>query len=137
MKENERKKYLAKIDRDTSTVGVELPDTMSINGVELPVSDIVFEISSSNKLPDKVELSVPEIKKNIIRERSSLVDKLKTSDDICKEDADIIVENIKRLDRIINSLASDDMEFKDKHKLNKAKKTKKWRNLVDKIKGNQ
>lgn len=135
MDESEREVYLEKIEKETSTVGVKIPDTMEINNINYPVSDILFDLSSDNSFSDAISISESDFKKNVIKERQNLVDNIKNGD-ITEAEANSIVKKINKIDRIINTLTNDDVSFKEKNKRNKAKKTAKWRNFVDEIKDN-
>lgn len=135
MDKSKREMYLEKIEKETSTVGVEMPDNMEINDINYPVGDILFNISSDNTFPDSIDISESDFKKNLIEERQNLVDNIKNGD-ITEDKANSIVKKINRIDRIINTLTNDNVSFEEKNKRNKAKKTAKWRNFVDKIKNN-
>lgn len=133
MDKSQREKYLSEISRESSTVGIDLPDEMKINGTKLPVNKIVFKMSSNSKLPDNVNMSVQELKKNLIRERKQLVEKIQSKNNLDTTEANETVNKVNKIDRVIKSLNPDDISFNKKDKLNEGKKSKKWKDFVDKI----
>lgn len=132
MDDSERKKYLAEVEKETLTVGIDIPNDLEVNGKNIPANDVIFQMSSDGNLPDDVNITISQLKQNLIKEKNDLVNKIE-SGDISSDTAEKYVEKISQIERVIDSLNPDDIGFGDKSDINKAKKTKKWRNFIDKI----
>lgn len=132
MDDIERKKYLAEIEKETSTVGIDMPDNLEVNGNNIPANDIIFNMSSEGNLPENMDMTISQLKQNLIKEKNNLIEEIEKAD-ITSDTAEEYIEKINQVERVIDSLNPDDMSFGDKSDINQAKKTKKWRNFIDKI----
>lgn len=132
MDDIERKKYLAEIEKETSTVGIDMPDNLEVNGNNIPANDIIFNMSSEGNLPGNMNMKISQLKQDLIKEKNNLIEEIEKAD-ITSDTAEEYIEKINQIERVIDSLNPDDMSFGDKSDINQAKKTKKWRNFIDKI----
>lgn len=132
MDDIERKKYLAEIEKETSTVGIDMPDNLEVNGNNIPANDIIFNMSSEGNLPENMDMTISQLKQNLIKEKNNLIEEIEKAD-ITSDTAEEYIEKINQVERVIDSLNPDDMSFGDKSDINEAKKTKKWRDFIDKI----
>lgn len=132
MDDIERKKYLAEIEKETSTVGIDMPDNLEVNGNNIPANDIIFSMSSEGNLPENMDMTISQLKQNLIKEKNNLIEEIEKAD-ITSDTAEEYIEKINQVERVIDSLNPDDMSFGDKSDINEAKKTKKWRDFIDKI----
>lgn len=132
MDDIERKKYLAEIEKETSTVGIDMPDNLEVNGNNIPANDIIFNMSSEGNLPGNMDMKISQLKQDLIKEKNNLIEEIEKAD-ITSDTAEEYIEKINQVERVIDSLNPDDMSFGDKSDINEAKKTKKWRDFIDKI----
>lgn len=135
MKDSEIEMYLEQIDRDSSTVGIQIPEDMEVDGETIPLEHIVYNICSEGEVPDQFDLNVNEIKVNLRRKRNDMIDKIE-NDEVSSNKAELIVNKTKQIDRALNAIDSpSDEDLESKIKRKEAQDEKKWRNFIKKIKG--
>ncbi len=69
MQEYERKQLLERIGRESATLGVDIPDHIEVQGQEVPLRDVVFELKRRETVPADDQERVEEMKRNLRRER--------------------------------------------------------------------
>lgn len=129
--------YLDQIDRDSATVGINIPEKIEVQGQVIPLKTIVFEVCSEGSIPDSYELNLSDIKVNLRRERNDMIDRIE-SGEVTEPEAEDIVRKSKQIERSLNAINNpleEDLESRIKRK--EAQDKKKWRNFLNKIKGNE
>jgi pyruvate formate-lyase activating enzyme-like uncharacterized protein len=136
MEDSVVKKYMNIIEKDSSTVGIEIPKNIEIKDENINLKKIVLEVNRDVDLEDKYGLSELELKKLLRRERSDLVSKIEAGE-VSEQKAQEIVDKVRKIDRSLNSITSDSKEnLEKKIKRKEATRKKKWRNFVKKIREN-
>ena len=135
MDETKQNTLLSLIDRDSLTVGVEIPEEIVVQERKIPLSEMVFDICSEGKTPDKFDMSVDEIKVQLRRERNNLVEEIEEGS-ITYQKGEENLEKIKSVERALSVLknSGQDVSIEDEIKRNEAMRAKKWKNFLDKIK---
>lgn len=131
MNEQEREQYLSRIRKESSTIGIDIPDNIDIDGENIPIGDIVFKYSSENNIQG-FDFDISELKVGLRRERNSIIEIIET-EEISEKKAEDYVSKVKKIDRILNALESDDQDYGQKSKIKEAKRDIKWKNFLDKI----
>ena len=105
MKEYERKQLLERLDRAGSTVGVEIPERVTVQGEPVDLREFVFEIKRMESVPPGERERVEAAKSNLRRERLQRRQRIE-DDEVNYEEAEEIVESILGIDRALNALES-------------------------------
>lgn len=136
MDDSFREILMSKVDKDSATVGIEIPDSMTVQGREIPLHTIVFDICSTEKVPEKYDMSVDEIKVMLRRERNNLINEIENDDDITRKKGKKNVNKINRISRALSFIkdADRDIDIETEIKKSEAQSTKRWRMFLDKIK---
>jgi len=105
VKEYERKQLLERLDRAGSTVGVEIPERVTVQGEPVDLREFVFEIKRMESVPPGERERVEAAKSNLRRERLQRRQRIE-DDEVNYEEAEEIVESILGIDRALNALGS-------------------------------
>jgi hypothetical protein len=103
VKEYERKQLLERIEREGSTVGVDIPDRIEIQGETVDLHEFVFEIQRRETVPPGERERVEQAKKNLRRERLQRRQRLEDGD-ITHEEGERLVTAIVGIDRALNAV---------------------------------
>lgn len=103
MNDRERQRLLDATRRQTGTIGEQLPDTVTVQGTEVDVTEFVFECQRLEAIPESERERIEEMKRQIKRERLARKQRI-AEDDITYEEGERLVDTISGLDRAINAL---------------------------------
>ncbi|WP_336136205.1 DUF5788 family protein [Natronomonas amylolytica] len=103
MQEYQRKQLLERVDRESSTVGVDIPERIDVQGEEVELQEFVFEIKRRETVPPGERDRVEQAKKNLRRERLQRRQKIEDGD-ISFEEGEEIAEGIIGIDRALEAL---------------------------------
>ena len=101
----ERKQLLERIGRDSSTLGVDIPDRIEIQGETVRLREFVFEIKRRETVPEGERERVEQAKRNLRRERlerKALIE----AGEISFEEGERIASAIIGIDRALEALES-------------------------------
>ncbi len=135
MQEYERKQLLERIDRESSTLGVEIPDRIEIQGEEIRLREFVFEIKRRETVPAGERERVERAKRNLRRERLERRERIEAGE-ISFEEGERLAQAIIGIDRALEaleSLGSESVEAEAKRQ--EAADTKRWMNFLKKALG--
>ncbi|NHN42296.1 hypothetical protein G9C85_11755 [Halorubellus sp. JP-L1] len=136
MKGYERKQLLERIERESATVGADIPETIDVQGEELDLQSFVFETKRVDAVPAEDRERVQEAKKNLRRERLQRKQRLEDDPDLSFEEGEAVVGAIIGLDRALNALESigpTDIEREVEAK--QAADRKRWMNFLQQALG--
>ena len=105
MDEAERAKLLERINRPSATIGVEIPDTITVGDDKIPLDEFVIETRRVEGIPEAAKPMLKEAQRNLTAERERLVQRLKT-EPLDREEAEEIAATIVGIDRAQNALKS-------------------------------
>jgi hypothetical protein len=130
MDESHKKEIIENIEKDSSTLGVEIPESIVFreteDNEEIPIRQILFN-------EDEYELEQSDLKIKLRREKNEIIDTIESSESMEYSKGKELAKKAKRIDRTIDFIKpSEDIE--QKHKLKRAKGQKRWNNFIDKIK---
>jgi len=103
VKEYERKQLLERVERESATVGAEIPERITVQGEVLELQEFVFEIKRRDTIPAGERERVEQAKRNLRRERLQRKQRIETGA-ISYEDGQELVESIVGIDRALNAL---------------------------------
>lgn len=103
MKAYERKQLLARVERESATVGASIPETITVQGETVALRELVFEARSRESVPQSERERVERAKKNLRRERLARKQRLE-EDDITAAEGERLVESVIGIDRALHAL---------------------------------
>jgi hypothetical protein len=103
VQEYQRKQLLERVDRESSTVGVDIPERIDVQGEEVELQEFVFEIKRRETVPPGERDRVEQAKKNLRRERLERRQKIEEGD-ISFEEGEEVAEAIIGIDRALEAL---------------------------------
>jgi len=136
VKEYERKQLLERVNRDGATVGARIPERITVQGEPVDLREFVFEIKRRDAVPEGMREEVKAAKRNLRRERTARVDRLKEDQSLSREEGEQLVESVVGIDRALNaleSLGSPDLETEVK--ASEAADQKRWNSFLRQVLG--
>ena len=103
MREFERKQLLERIERESATVGVDIPERITVQGEPIDLQSFVFEIKRRETIPPGERDRVERAKKNLRRERLQRKQRIEESE-VSFEEGERLVESIIGIDRALSAL---------------------------------
>nr|WP_174789862.1 MULTISPECIES: DUF5788 family protein [unclassified Haloarcula] len=103
VKEFERKQLLERIERDSATVGANIPDEITVQGEEIELQSFVFEIKRRETIPRGERERVEQAKKNLRRERLQRKQRIEDNE-VSYERGEELATAIIGIDRALNAL---------------------------------
>ncbi|AFZ73231.1 DUF5788 family protein [Natronobacterium gregoryi] len=137
MQEYERKQLLERVERESATVGVDIPETIDVQGEKIDLQTFVFEIKRRETVPPGERDRVEQAKKNLRRERLERIERIEEGD-IPRERGEELARSIIGIDRALNaleSLGSTDLEREQQAK--QAADRKRWLSFLKKALGRE
>ena len=135
MDEYERKLLVERIGREGATVGVSIPERITVQGQEIDLREFVFEIKRRETVPPGERERVEEAKRNLRRERLQRKQRIE-NDDIDFEEGERLAESIVGIDRALEALGSlgpSDVEGEAKRQ--ETMDQKRWMNFLKQVLG--
>jgi hypothetical protein len=103
VQEYQRKQLLERIDRESATVGVDIPERIDVQGEEVELQEFVFEIKRRETVPPGERDRVEQAKKNLRRERLRRRQRIEDGE-IPFEEGEELAEGIIGIDRALEAL---------------------------------
>ena len=103
MREFERKQLLERIERESATVGVDIPERITVQGEPIDLQSFVFEIKRRETIPPGERDRVERAKKNLRRERLQRKQRIEESE-VSFEEGERLAESIIGIDRALSAL---------------------------------
>jgi len=107
MDEYERKRLLDSVERNSGTIGTELPETVTVRGTEVDLREFVFECRRLDAVTDEDRERLEAMKRRLKRERLARKQRI-AEDEVTVEEGETLVESIRGLDRAITALEGID-----------------------------
>ena len=135
MDEYERKRLLERIGREGATVGVSIPERVTVQGQEVDLHEFVFEIKRRETVPPGEREKVEEAKRNLRRERLQRKQRIE-NDEISFEEGERLAESIVGIDRALEALQSlGPSDIAGEAKRQEAMDQKRWMNFLKQVLG--
>jgi hypothetical protein len=135
MDEYERKLLLERIGREGATVGVSIPERITVQGQELDLHEFVFEVKRRETVPPGERERVEEAKRNLRRERLQRKQEIEAGE-ISFEEGERLAESIVGIDRALEALENlgpTDVEAEAERQ--EAMDRKRWMNFLNQVLG--
>ena len=135
MDEYERKLLLERIGREGATVGVSIPERITVQGEEVELHEFVFEIKRRETVPPGERERVEEAKRNLRRERLQRKQRIENGE-VDFGEGERLAESIIGIDRALEALESlgpSDVEAEAKRQ--EAMDRKRWMNFLKQVLG--
>jgi hypothetical protein len=130
VQEYERKQLLERIDRESSTLGVDIPERIDVQGETVELQEFVFEIKRRETIPDGERDRVEAAKKNLRRERLERRQRIEDGE-ISFEEGEREAEAIVGIDRALEALQNLGHESVEAEaERQEAMDTKRWMNFL-------
>ncbi len=130
MKEYERKSLLAKVEKDSASLGSEIPETIEVQGENINLRNLIF-----SDLKDDLDGDfIYELENKLKDEKKDLYNTLKEGKISYDEGLDI-VERISGIERALTILnkSSEDIDINKKIKRKEKKDYERWVNFLKKV----
>ena len=135
MDEYERKLLIERIGREGATVGVSIPEQVTVQGQEVDLHEFVFEIKRRDTIPSGERERVEEAKKNLRRERLERKQRIERGE-IDFEEGERLAESIVGIDRALEALESlGPSDIEGEAKRQEAMDQKRWMNFLKQVLG--
>ena len=136
MKAYERTQLLDRIDRESATVGVRIPERISVDGDTVHLREFVLEIGRRETIPPGERERVERAKRNLRRERRRLIDRLET-EPMTREEGEELVESVIGIDRALTALEQlDPPDIEGEIQRKEAADQKRWMSFLEQALGN-
>ena len=103
MKPYEREGLIERVEREGATVGATIPDTVSVQGREMNLSEFVFETRKKDGVAPERRETVEEAKRNLRRERVERRSRLE-EEAMTVEEGEALTASIVGIDRALHAL---------------------------------
>jgi hypothetical protein len=103
VQEFERKQLIERVERESATVGQDIPEAIEVQGEELDLQAFVFEIKRRETVPPGERERVDRAKKNLRRERLQRKQAIEEGE-ISREQGEAHARAIIGIDRALNAL---------------------------------
>jgi len=135
VQEFERKRLLERIERDGATVGVTIPDEITIQGETIDLQSFVFEIQRRETIPRGERDRVEQAKRNLRRERLERTEKLEDGE-VSYEEGERIATATIGIDRALNALEQlGTVDLEQESKTQEMADKKRWMQFLRKALG--
>jgi hypothetical protein len=130
VQEYERKQLLERIGREGSTLGVDIPERIEIQGEEIRLQEFVFEIKRRETIPAGERDRVERAKRNLRRERLERKGLIEDGE-ISFEEGERLASAIVGIDRALEALENLGAESVEAEaKRQEAADTKRWMDFL-------
>ena len=136
MKAYERTQLLDRIDRESATVGVQIPERIRVDGDPVHLREFVLEIGRRETIPPGQRERVERAKRNLRRERLRRIDRLET-EPMTREEGEELVESVIGIDRALTALEQlDPPDLEGEIARKEAADQKRWMSFLEQALGN-
>ena len=137
MQEFERKQLLERIEREGATVGMDIPDEITVQEERIDLQSFVFEIQRRETIPRGERERVDQAKKNLRRERLERKQLLEEGE-VSYERGEELAEAIIGIDRALNALEQlGPANLEQEAQAQEAADTKRWMSFLRKALGHE
>ena len=133
MDEDQREKLLARINSQGATIGARIPDTITVAGDELDLSEFLIETRKVDRIPPEAEQKLTEAKRTLREARARRVDRLET-ESLTLDTAEEVADEVIGIDRALNALENiRHPDFGEASHSATIEDHKKWLNFLDDV----
>jgi hypothetical protein len=137
VQEYERKQLIERVEREGATVGVDIPERITVQGETVDLQAFVFEIKRRDTVPAGERERVERAKKNLRRERLQRKQRIE-EDDISFAEGEELARAIIGIDRALNALESlGPTDIERERKAQETADRKRWTKFLRKALGHE
>ncbi|WP_076607443.1 DUF5788 family protein [Natronorubrum thiooxidans] len=137
MQAYERKQLLERVERESATVGADIPETITVQGKDIDLRTFVFEIKRRETVPAGERDRVEQAKRNLRRERTERIELIEEGD-ITREEGEELAGSIIGIDRALNALESlGPTDLEREQQAQQAADRKRWMSFLQKALGRE
>ncbi|QZY00553.1 DUF5788 family protein [Halobaculum rubrum] len=103
MQEFQRKQLLERVNKESATIGADIPDSIEVQGEEIDLRTFVFEIKRRETIPDGERERVERAKRNLRRERLERLERIEENR-VDFETGEELAASIIGIDRALEAL---------------------------------
>jgi|AntRauMinimDraft_4_1070384.scaffolds.fasta_scaffold02934_4 hypothetical protein len=149
MNESLREELLDRVNSRTATIGASVPDTVSIDGTAVDLSEFIVETRAIETVPPEIDRKVSSVKAVLRAERERRMDRLKGTEGVDagaddaandadaqldRETAEALADEIVGIDRALNALDTiRHPDFADEHQSAALDGHERWLSFVDAV----
>jgi hypothetical protein len=135
VQEYERKMLLERVERESATVGAEIPERIEVQGEEVDLREFVFEVKRLDRVPAEMQSEVEEAKRNLRRERLQRKQRIERGE-VTREEGERLARAIVGIDRALNALESlGPTDLESEQRSQEAADTKRWFSFLKQVLG--
>jgi len=142
MDESRREELLDRVTSQSATIGASVPDTVTIDGTEVDLSEFIVETRAIETVPPEVDRKVSSVKTTLRAERDRRMKRLRgereggdpADDPLDRETAETLADEIVGIDRALNALDTiRHPDFADEHRSATLDGHERWLAFVDAV----
>ena len=80
MQEYQRKQLLERVNKESATIGADIPDRIEVQGEAIDLREFVFEIKRRDTVPEGERERVEQAKRNLRRERLDRLERIEDNE---------------------------------------------------------
>ncbi|UIP00239.1 DUF5788 family protein [Halobaculum sp. CBA1158] len=103
MQEYQRKQLLERVNKESATIGADIPDRIEVQGEEIDLRTFVFEIKRRETIPEGERERVERAKRNLRRERLERLEEIEENR-VDFETGEELAASIIGIDRALEAL---------------------------------
>ncbi|WP_277554262.1 DUF5788 family protein [Halobaculum limi] len=135
MREYQRKQLLERVNKESATIGADIPDRIEVQGEEIDLRTFVFEIKRRDTIPEGERERVEQAKRNLRRERLERLDQIEENR-VDFETGEDLAASIIGIDRALEALDSlNPADIQTEAKRQEAMDQKRWMSFLKKALG--
>ena len=137
MQEYQRKQLLERVNKESATIGAEIPDRIEVQGEEIDLRTFVFEIKRRETVPDGERERVEQAKRNLRRERLERLEQIEENR-VDFETGEEIAASIIGIDRALDALDNlRPADVESEARKQEAMDQKRWMSFLKKALGQE
>ena len=103
MQEYQRKQLLERVNKESATIGADIPDRIEVQGEAIDLREFVFEIKRRDTVPEGERERVERAKRNLRRERLDRLERIEDNE-VEFETGEELAASIIGIDRALEAL---------------------------------
>ncbi|GAA0233601.1 DUF5788 family protein [Halobaculum roseum] len=137
MQEYQRKQLLERVNKESATIGADIPDRIEVQGEEIDLRTFVFEIKRRETIPEGERERVERAKRNLRRERLERLEEIEENrvDFETGEELAASIIGIDRALEALDNLRPADVESEARRQ--EAMDKKRWMSFLKKALGRE
>lgn len=123
---------LSRVDRDGATVGVKIPETLTIDDTAVSLRDRVVTYQAKTKLREEEKRGLHDFVVSLRRARKDRRDRIQHEQDLDRQSAEILVDEIIGIDRALAGLTAvgEDTDIEEQIQNQRVADTQRWQHFL-------